>query len=80
MAPNTRFKKTELMLKAERDHAEETGILVPIDLLLPRLVDDLGKKGARDKMGISKATLDTWMLKMGLEFRRVVSVEGADVG
>ena len=71
-----RIKKTTKMLEVERDHAQEVGILVPIDLLLPRLIDSLGKKGAREQMGISKATLNTWMLKMGLELR-VVSVGGS---
>lgn len=76
------FKKTTLMLEKEQARAELVGHFEPVEVFLPSLINTKGKKGARDDIGISKATLDTWMLKMGLELR-VVPVGGsqdADIG
>lgn len=63
------FKKTAKMLEAEEKYQQ------PVETFLPRLIDQKGKKGAMEDIGISKVTLNTWMLKLGLETqRRVVSV------
>ncbi len=70
-------KKTALMLEKELARAKIVGHFEPVEVFLPDLINTKGKKGARDDIGISKATLDTWMLKLGLE-TRVISVGGRE--
>ncbi|MBG95007.1 MAG: hypothetical protein CL793_07115 [Chloroflexi bacterium] len=63
-------KKTKLMTKVEERFQR------PLESLLPEMVNELGLSAAADKLGISKATLGYWLLKFGIDVRRVALAPG----
>ena len=58
-------RKTKLMLRVEKEFDQ------PLERLLPELVNDQGLTATADTLGVSKATLGYWMLKMGINVKRV---------
>ena len=63
-------RKTKLMLRVEREFES------PLERLLPELVNDQGLTPTADTLGVSKATLGYWMLKLGINVRRVALAPG----
>ncbi len=63
-------RKTKLMLRVEKEYDR------PLERLLPDLVNDQGMTATADTLGVSKATLGYWMLKMGINVRRVALAPG----
>ena len=63
-------RKTKLMLRVEREFDR------PLERLLPELVNDQGLTTTADTLGVSKATLGYWMLKMGINVHRVAVAPG----
>ena len=63
-------RKTNLMLRVEKEFDR------PLERLLPELVNDQGLTGTADTLGVSKATLGYWMLKLGINVRRVAVAPG----
>lgn len=63
-------RKTKLMLRVEKEHDR------PLERLLPDLVNAQGMTATADELGVSKATLGYWMLKMGINVRRVALAPG----
>ena len=59
------YGKTRRMIEAE----EKIG--VPLERALPQMRTELGLVGAADRLGVSKATLGYWLLKLGIEVRTV---------
>ena len=64
------IRKTEKMLGVEERMGES------LEVLIPDMVTRLGLSGTADEIGISKATLSFWMLKMDIEVRRVALLPG----
>ena len=64
-------RKTKLMQRVERDHDGR-----PLERLLPDMVNELGLSGTADELGVSKATLGYWLLKLGINVRRVALAPG----
>ena len=64
-------RKTKLMQRVEREHAGR-----PLERLLPEMVNELGLSGTADELGVSKATLGYWLLKLGINVRRVALAPG----
>ncbi len=62
--------KTKLMLRVEKEFDQ------PLERLLPELVNDQGLTATADTLGVSKATLGYWMLKMGINVKRVALAPG----
>ncbi len=58
-------RKTKLMLRVER----ECGRL--LEELLPERVNDVGLSATAEELGVSKATLGYWLLKLGISVRRI---------
>ena len=58
------------MLKVEKEHGRE------LERLLPEKVNELGLSGTADQLGVSKATLGYWLLKLGINVRRVALSPG----
>jgi len=57
----------------------------PLEKVLPEMITDLGQSGSAEELGVSKATVGYWLLKLGIEVRRValgpgdkLTVERAD--
>jgi len=51
----------------------------PLEYLLPRLINETNQSGAADKIGISRATLTYWLLKLGVVVERVALAPGETV-
>ncbi len=68
-----RIRKTKLMRKVEDKHGR------PLENLVPELVNQMGMSRAATALGVSPATLGYWMLKMGIQYRRVALAEGETI-
>ncbi len=63
-------RKTKKMLVVEdRFHQ-------PLERMLPEMVTDQGLSATADQLGVSKATLGYWLLKLGINVRRVALAPG----
>ena len=51
----------------------------PLEYLLPRLINETNQSDAADKIGISRATLTYWLLKLGVVVERVALAPGETV-
>lgn len=63
-------RKTKLMQRVEKEHQR------PLERLLPEMVNELGLSATADNLGVSKATLGYWLLKLGISVRRVALAPG----
>ncbi len=63
-------RKTKLMQRVEREHQR------PLERLLPEMVNEVGLSATADNLGVSKATLGYWLLKLGISVRRVALAPG----
>ena len=63
-------RKTPKMMAVE----ERTG--EPLEKILPEMVTDQGLSVTADQLGVSKATLGYWLLKLGINVRRVALAPG----
>ena len=68
-----RIRKTKLMRSVEEQHGQ------PLETLVPHLVNDVGMSRAAAQLGVSPATLGYWMLKMGIQYRRVALADGETI-
>ncbi len=64
-------KKTKLMAKVERAHDNQ-----PLERLLPEMLNEHGLTATAVALGVSKATLGYWLLKLGINVRRVALAPG----
>ena len=48
----------------------------PLERMLPEMVTDQGLSATADQLGVSKATLGYWLLKLGINVRRVALAPG----
>jgi len=69
----TTGKKTTKMMDAERK------LRRPLERALPEMVNEHGLTGAAKKLGVSKATLSYWLLKLGIQTRRVALAPGETI-
>ena len=69
----TTGRKTAKMLDAERK------LRRPLERALPELVNELGLTGAAKRLGVGKATLSYWLLKLGIQMRRVALAPGETI-
>ena len=63
-------RKTKLMAKVELEHQR------PLERLLPEMVNEIGLSGTAEELGVSKAILGYWLLKLGINVRRVALAPG----
>ena len=69
-----RIRKTKLMRKVEDKHGR------PLENLVPELVNQMGMSRAATEPGSQpRLTLGYWMLKMGIQYRRVALAEGETI-
>ena len=63
-------RKTKLMQRGEKEFSR------PLERLLPEKVNEVGLSGTAEELGVSKATLGYWLLKLGINVRRVALAPG----
>ena len=63
-------RKTKLMQRVEKEHQR------PLERLLPKMVNEYGLSTTAEELGVSKATLGYWLLKLGINVRRVALAPG----
>ena len=63
-------RKTNLMQRVEKEHQR------PLERLLPEMVNERGLSSTAEDLGVSKATLGYWLLKLGINVRRVALAPG----
>ncbi len=62
--------------KTKKMTAVEDRFHQPLEKMLPTMVTDYGLTGTADQLGVSKATLGYWLLKLGINVRRVALAPG----
>ena len=62
-------KSKKMLVVEERFHQ-------PLEKILPEMVTDQGLSLTADQLGVSKATLGYWLLKLGITVRRVALAPG----
>ena len=67
------LKKTRLMREVEEKYER------PLEQLLPELYNERGLPAMAEEMGISKGTLWYWLLKFGINVRRVALSPGEEL-
>ena len=63
-------RKTKKMLAVEGRFSQS------LEKMLPGMVTDSGLTGTAEQLGVSKATLGYWLLKLGINVRRVALAPG----
>ena len=66
-------RKTKLMRWVEDQQGQ------PLERFLPDRINEVGMTACAAEMGVSKATLGYWMLKLGIELRRVAVRPGETI-
>ena len=63
-------RKTKKMIAVEEKFHQ------PLEKMLPEMVTEQGLSSTADELGVSKATLGYWLLKLGITVRRVALSPG----
>ncbi|MBI4298657.1 MAG: hypothetical protein HY666_02745 [Chloroflexi bacterium] len=63
-------RKTKKMVSVELKFRQ------PLERILPEMVTERGLSATADELGVSKATLGYWLLKLGINVRRVALAPG----
>ena len=62
--------------KTKKMTAVEDRMHQPLEKMLPEMVTEYGLTGTANQLGVSKATLGYWLLKLGINVRRVALAPG----
>ena len=62
--------------KTKKMVAVELRLSQPLERILPEMVTEQGLSATADELGVSKATLGYWLLKLGINVRRVALAPG----
>jgi hypothetical protein len=62
--------------KTKKMAAVEDQFHQPLEKILPEMVTEQGLSATADQLGVSKATLGYWLLKLGINVRRVALAPG----
>ena len=67
------------MRKTPKMVAAEKRLRRPLEKALPELINENGLTGTAKRLGVSKATLSYWLLKLGITLRRVALAPGETI-
>ena len=70
---NTMPRKTKKMIAVEERFHQ------PLEKILPQMVTEQGLSATADELEVSKATLGYWLLKLGINVRRVALAPGETI-
>ena len=62
--------------KTKKMVAVEERFDVPLEKMLPPLVTENGLSATAEQIGVSKATLGYWLLKLGIDVQRIALAPG----
>ena len=62
--------------KTKKMSAVEGQFHQPLEKMLPEMVTERGLSATADELGVSKATLGYWLLKLGINVKRVALAPG----
>ena len=65
--------------KTKKMQAVEERFQQPLERMLPELVTEWGLSATADQLDVSKATLGYWLLKLGINVRRVALAPGESI-
>ena len=65
--------------KTKKMQAVEQRFKQPLEKMLPPLVTEIGLSATADRLGVSKATLGYWLLKLRIDVQRVALAPGETV-
>ena len=65
--------------KTKKMAAVEERFQQPLEKMLPPLVTENGLSATADELGVSKATLGYWLLKLGINVQRVALSPGESI-
>ena len=63
-------RKTRLMIEVEEKYQQ------PLERLLPEMINERGLSSTALSLDVTKATLGYWLLKLGINVRRVALAPG----
>jgi hypothetical protein len=66
-------RKTKKMIAVEERFQR------PLEVMLPPLVTENGLSATADELGVSKATLGYWLLKLGINVQRIALAPGETI-
>ena len=73
------MNQTWSVRKTKKMVAVEERFQQPLEKMLPELVTEWGLSATADQLGVSKATLGYWLLKLGINVRRVALAPGESI-
>ena len=65
--------------KTKKMVAVETRLEKPLEQALPGLVTEQGQTATAEQLGVSKATLGYWLLKLGIDVQTVALAPGETI-
>ncbi|MDA1348172.1 MAG: hypothetical protein O3A47_04795 [Chloroflexi bacterium] len=68
--------RTMAVRKTKKMTAVEDRFSQPLEKMLPEMVTEQGLTATAERLGVSKATLGYWLLKLGIHVRRVALAPG----
>ena len=66
-------RKSKKMIEVENKFKQ------PLEDMLPQMVTEYGLTASADQLGVSKATLGYWLLKLGINVRRGALAPGDSI-
>ena len=66
-------RKTKLMRRVEEQYHR------PLERLLPEMYNDIGLPAMAEEMGVSRSTVWYWLLRFGVEVRRIALASGESI-
>lgn len=70
---NRKLGKTKKMTAVERKFSK------PLEQMLPTMVTEQGQTATAEQLGVSKATLGYWLLKLGIDVQTVALAPGEQI-
>ena len=72
-------RRSEMRRKTKKMQSVEQRFKQPLEKMLPPLVTEIGLSATADRLGVSKATLGYWLLKLRIDVQRVALAPGETV-
>jgi peptide deformylase len=75
----SKLRRSQMNRKTKKMTAVEERFQQPLEKMLPELVTERGLSATAVQLGVSKATLGYWLLKLRIDVRRVALMPGETI-